>query len=301
MPATVRDATDAVLGSPVVETSPLVGGFSPGPAVRADLADGRAVFLKAAGLDLNPDSPGMHRREAAVLAALTSDVPAPHLLGVVDDDDWVVLATEYLPGHNPDPVRPADLGRAIGLLADLARLTANGPGPLRPFLDTHPTLAGRWAGVAAEPDLVERLDGRTRRHLDALVERERDVGDASAGGAIVHGDARTDNMLLTAERAVLVDWPAASLGAPWVDLVLFLPAVHLDGGPPPAEVFATATASGRFGTVDDAVDVVIAAMAGFFVGQSLLPPPPGLPTLRAFQAAQGRIATDWCLDRLGLR
>ena len=46
-----------MLGSPVVATSGVRGGFSPGPAVRADLADGRTVFVKAAGTALNPHSP----------------------------------------------------------------------------------------------------------------------------------------------------------------------------------------------------------------------------------------------------
>jgi len=37
----------------------------------------------------------------------------------------------------------------------------------------------------------------------------------------------------------------------------------------------------------------LAALTGFFVGQSRQPPPPGLPTLREFQAAQGRTALAW--------
>lgn len=50
-----------------------------------------------------------------------------------------------------------------------------------------------------------------------------------------------------------------------------------------------------------AVDVFVVALAGYFTRRSLLPPPPGLPTVRAFQAAQGRIARGWAADRLRLR
>jgi hypothetical protein len=43
---------------------------------------------------------------------------------------------------------------------------------------------------------------------------------------------------------------------------------------------------------------VLAAIAGFFVSDSLEPAPPGLPTLRGFQLAQGRAALAWLRRRL---
>jgi hypothetical protein len=43
--------------------------------------------------------------------------------------------------------------------------------------------------------------------------------------------------------------------------------------------------------------VLVAAFAGFLVSHSLQPAPPGLPTLRAFQGAQGAVALEW-LERL---
>lgn len=42
--------------------------------------------------------------------------------------------------------------------------------------------------------------------------------------------------------------------------------------------------------VRGAVTAAVAAVAGFFTGEGLRPAPPGLPTLRAFQAAQGNAA-----------
>jgi len=36
-----------------------------------------------------------------------------------------------------------------------------------------------------------------------------------------------------------------------------------------------------------------------FTRQALLPPPPGLPTVRAFQAAQGQVARAWLAARTG--
>jgi hypothetical protein len=38
---------------------------------------------------------------------------------------------------------------------------------------------------------------------------------------------------------------------------------------------------------------VLAAAAGYFVDRCRTPPPPGLPTVRAFQRAQGNALLTW--------
>ncbi|MFC5917444.1 hypothetical protein [Streptomyces pulveraceus] len=45
--------------------------------------------------------------------------------------------------------------------------------------------------------------------------------------------------------------------------------------------------------------VLQAALTGYFVSSSLKPDPPGLPTPRAFQHAQGAAAPRWLRGRLG--
>src|ERR671935_2110160 len=98
MPATLRRAVQAGLGSRVVEAATQPGGFSPGVAARLLLADGRRVFVKAVGAEPNPDSPGFHRREAHVAAALPPETPAPKFLFAHDDGDWVALVFEDVDG-----------------------------------------------------------------------------------------------------------------------------------------------------------------------------------------------------------
>jgi hypothetical protein len=95
---------------------------------------------------------------------------------------------------------------------------------------------------------------------------------------------------------VFVDWPHVSLGAPWVDLLAFLPSVAMQGGPKPWELFDDHPVAGS--ATPEHVDAVLAALAGFFVQRSVLPPPPGLPTLRQFQRAQGVEALAWLRRRL---
>jgi nucleoside-diphosphate-sugar epimerase len=100
----------------------------------------------------------------------------------------------------------------------------------------------------------------------------------------------------TADRVVVVDWPWACLAAPWFDLVTMLPSVRLQGGPPPAGVFAAHPLTRHADA--DAVTSVVAALAGYFVHRGGQPPPPGLPTLRAFQRDQGAVALDWLRHRM---
>jgi hypothetical protein len=96
---------------------------------------------------------------------------------------------------------------------------------------------------------------------------------------------------------VVVDWPHARIGAAWVDIVFLAPSVAMQGGPDPATLFARHPASHT--ALPEAVTAVIALMAGFFTWSALQPPPPGLPTLRVFQEAQGSIARRWLAERIG--
>lgn len=300
VPSPVRTSVEELLGATITATRALSGGFSPGPAVRAELGDRRVVFLKAAGSQPNAVSPEMHRREAQVLELLPPGVPAPRLLGVVDDGDWVVLCTEWVEGATPTATEPHDVDRLLRLLERCSRTSLAATAGIAPLQTVHADLFGQWQLLAR--DVPSELDDWSRRHLDRLVELDDLAPTATEGARLLHVDVRTDNVLFDhddAGRDVLVDWPGACVGAGWVDLVALLPALHLDGGPPPAEVLDH-SATGR-AAEPEAVDTFVVALAGYFTRMSLLPAPPGLPTLRPFQAAQGSIARDWAAERLRLR
>lgn len=111
----------------------------------------------------------------------------------------------------------------------------------------------------------------------------------------MHLDIRADNVVLDEDNVTFVDWPWAGRGARWIDLVAFLPSVAMQGGPDPEDVWHAHPWSA--GVDPEAVDGVLAAFAGMFTRQALRPAPPGLPTLRQFQAAQGTTARDWLAQR----
>ena len=140
-------------------------------------------------------------------------------------------------------------------------------------------------------DDLAGLDSWACRHLVDLAALETGWEAAAEGPTLVHADLRADNILLTGDRVVVVDWPWACLAARLVHLVAMLPSVHMQGGPSPETLFNDYPVAR---TADPgAVTAVLAALTGFFVRQSRQPPPPGLPTLRGFQAAQGRTALAW--------
>jgi hypothetical protein len=297
LPASVRSAIEDRLGSSVVGAHSQSGGFSPGVAARLQLADGTRGFVKAVCSTPNADSPGMYRREARVAAALPPDVPAPALRWSFDDGEWIVLAFDDIDGRSPElPWRSHELDRVLAAIGDLAARLTPSPLALEPAQQTLAPLFGRWQRIV-DDGLESRLPAAVRVRLDELVALEARWPEAVAGESLVHLDLRADNMVLTADRVYFVDWPAAAVGAPWVDLVLMLPSIAMQGGPLPADVWGAYPL--RRGVDDDRVDALVVAVAGYFAHAQMLPPPPGLPTLRAFQAAQGTATALWLADRLG--
>lgn len=298
LPEQVRSWVEGVLGAPVVHAVTQPGGFSPGVAARLRCADGTRAFCKAVSSLANPDSPQSHRAEARIAAALPESAPVPRLLAAYDDGTWVALLFTDVDGRQPAlPWREDELVRVLAMLGELAELLT--PSPVAELPAVQERLAADfscWRQLAAAPASAQaELDPWSRRHLDRLAGLESRWQRAAAGETLLHLDIRADNLLLSADRVWLVDWPFASRGAAWVDAVLFAPSVAMQGGPPPEELMRRHPAAS--GAERDAVMAVVCALTGYFVERSLRPAPPGLPTLRAFQAAQGREARAW-LERL---
>jgi aminoglycoside phosphotransferase (APT) family kinase protein len=302
LPEPVRSEVEGWLGSPVVSATTQPGGFSPGVAARLVAADGRRVFVKAVSCTPNRDAPRFHRREAQITAALPASAPVPRLLWSYDEggDGWVVLVFEDIEGRHPTlPWLPDEIDRVLAALEALSVSLTPSPvsGDIVQTMESWLARNGQgWNRMLEDP-----LPGRDEwsiRHAVALARLEGAAADAARGDTLVHFDTRADNLLLTEDRVYVVDWPHARLGQPWVDLITFAPSVAMQGGPQPEELLRRHTAARA--ADPEAVSAMIAAIAGYFTFQSLLPPPPGLPTLRQFQAAQGEVARRWLDERTGL-
>jgi hypothetical protein len=276
-PGRVRRWVDGRLGGRVVELVDCVGGMSPGPATRVRSTTGLRAFVKACGPELNPDTPDLLRTEARVLASLPAHPSLPRLLDLYDDGAWVALLVEDLDGSLPAlPWRRPDLDRVAAALADArpALDTAEVAG-IEKVRDSSPLLADRWRLL--EPHL-DRVDPWWRTHHDTLASHAARALVAVDGDVLLHWDVRSDNVVLTTDRTVLVDWGQCRRGAVWVDHWLLALDCSLSGGD------VTTDERPRADPVLHDVDpadllAVTSALALAFKARPFRPPTQGLPTL----------------------
>jgi hypothetical protein len=290
-PPHVQAAVQEIIGGEVVSAHSQSGGFSPGTADRVVTATGRRAFVKAVSPTQNERSVLLARREAAIAVALPADAPAPRLLGSYDDGDWVALVFADIEGRHPrTPWVDPELDATVAALHDLA--LALTPSPLAgvPTAAEHlrSDFAG-WHNLAADqpPD----LDPWAAAHLAELrAAADRGLAAIGTGHTLVHCDIRADNLLVRPDGSiVIVDWPWACTGPAWLDTVLLGLNVLVHGGSPDR----------AFAGVDPAVCVdVLAGLAGYFLDVGRSPDPPGLPTVRAFQRAQGNALLPWLRENL---
>jgi aminoglycoside phosphotransferase (APT) family kinase protein len=292
LPGHVRAAVEELIGAPVLSAESQTGGFSPGTADRVLTASGDRFFVKAVSPAQNTRSVEMARSELRIASRLPAEAPAPRLLGSFDDGDWVALIFEDVDGRHPrTPWVENELGTVLRALRDLADALTPSPVPDAPTVADH--LAhdlGGWRRVAADPPAG--LDPWVTEHLDALLAASERAQAALIGDTLVHCDVRADNMLLRPDGSlVFVDWPWGCLGPAWLDRALLALNVLVHGGDGDRILAELSNPA-------DARDLIV-ALTGYFVDIARRPPPPGLPTVRAFQRFQAEALLPWLRYQMG--
>lgn len=300
LPAAVRAAVETRLGAGVSGWTSHDGGYSQGLAstLRTDAGD---VFVKAVGPE-HPFTADLYRLEARTARALPAGTPAPALRWVLDDGldgagTWVALAFDAVPGRAvATPWRDDELAAVADLARRIGEVEVPADSPLPRFADTVEWR--EWEDLAdRRPAGLGTYDPWVADRLDGLAVLASAWPEATAGDHLVHGDLRGDNTVLVDRAAVAVDWPCAARGAAFCDAVGMLPAVQVEGGPPPEEVLRRHPLPRD--VEPDAVTSYLAALTGYFLKSSLDPAPPGIPHLRAFQRAQAEVGVAWLRHRLG--
>ncbi|BCW68638.1 hypothetical protein NicSoilB4_34010 [Arthrobacter sp. NicSoilB4] len=297
LPDSVRSAVEDMVGSPVIAAHTQPGGYSPGSADRVVTAKGTRFFVKAVTGSLNSESPQLHRREARIMNLLPAGLPIPQLVGTHDDGEWVALVFSDVDGRHPQLSGP-------DLHAVLDAVDAISARPLQPeALEILPSLTDEvrgifegWARLRNDPH--PGLDPWAAGHHALLESLSAAAADNVGGDRLAHVDLRADNVLIDGGgRAVIVDWPWAAHGASWFDALTLLvdarvndPACDTEAALREHLVFTSAA--------PEQVDSVLAALAGYFLDNARRPSPPGLPTLRAFQQAEGAACLGWLRERL---
>jgi hypothetical protein len=244
-------------------------GYSLNEHWTVDFAGGVHAFLKTGRI---APSPGWIRDEARIVQELDGRC-APRFLGFEDGDAPLLVLEDLMPARWPPPWREGDVDAVRSTLAEVAAHR----------LDVRPVesvLANGWLRIADDPAPFLSSGLRDARWLERMLQRFVEHAEAAPlhGDALLHCDVRSDNLCLKNGGCVLVDWNHASVGNPAVDVAFWAPSLALEHGPDPA----------RLG-----VDEFAAFVAGFFAAGAGLPPPPGAPTVRAFQRAQAAVALDW--------
>ncbi|GIT81180.1 hypothetical protein LLS1_28490 [Leifsonia sp. LS1] len=287
-PPELTSAVGRVLGAAVTEAVDQSGGFSGGLAARVGTAEGRRAFVKAAPAALG-GTVDLYRREAEVLRRLPDSVPAPALLDTIEAGDWFGIVTAEIDGRHPtSPPADADLRSVLDALDRFPDVRGLG----LPRLDDELRF-GAWPVLLREhADALTAIEQRCGERLAALAS---DAGPHFAGDRLVHLDGRADNVLLDhADRVWFVDWAWACSGAPWVDGLAILLDARLNGATGADELLRHRVFDG---VPEAAIDATLAGLAGEFRLSSLQAPPPRMPALRGFQAAESRAALAWLVER----
>jgi hypothetical protein len=295
LPSVVHKEVARLLGSPVVEVIPQLGGYSPGSADRVRASNGRRAFVKAVGRDRNEQSIEIHRREAAVMSQMPRSIKVPRFFGSFDDDTWVALVLEDIEGRHPQI--DTGLSDAVAVLDALHTI----PDVRESKLDL-PDVDGELADDFAAWGRIRgagaiRLPSWVIENSDRLEVASSSAAAAVRGNQLVQLDLRADNVLIDGEgNAVLIDWPWAAVGAGWLDGVTYLLDGRLRG-----ETFGASAVLAQhplFATVaPHSIDAVLAGLAGMFFERSAQPPPSSMPTLRKFQWDQAIAAVEWLEER----
>ncbi len=222
LPAGIRQAIADKTGA-VHRAATTQGGMNSGIASVLETNGGR-VFVK--GIPSDHPQVAAQRREAAVAPYLPAS--CPRLYWHLEFGGWYLLGYEVIDGRHADytPGSP-DLPLVEAAIVELQDVTAPPGIGLKDAVD-------RWADYAP-PGSLHYFEGN----------------------ALLHTDFAPDNVLITGDRARIIDWAWPTRGAAWIDPCALLLQL-MDAGHSVDEALAFAS---RFPSWRDAKAEALAAFS----------------------------------------
>ncbi|GAB3753386.1 phosphotransferase family protein [Microlunatus parietis] len=293
LPGQVRAEIETLAGGTVIEARSQGSGFTPGFASRLVLADGRRLFVKAAG-SAYPWMIEAYQAEVAKLRLLPAAVPAPSVIFdrrfQVDGEDWLIAGFVDIDGRPPlRPWREDEAAAVLRCATELGRAL------------TPPPTGADWLGLEVEfarnaDDwaMIAEQDLLPADLIEPGAELARDFLARLPRTTLVHCDLRDDNVIIGSDGRVNVcDWNFPVLGPIWTDTVTLAISMHGDGLN--AERLLAET-----GAIDDdaLVDGFLAMLLGYFTIAGSRPEVDNSPYLRAHQRWYADATADWLRRRV---
>jgi len=303
LPADLRAAISARLGSQVTWATTAGGGFTRGFAAVLDTADGQRVFVKAASLATQRHLTDWYAREVAVTAALPAVVPAARPRWTLTAAGHYVICLEAIEGRMPGlPWQPAELDAALAAWAVAAEALREPPPELvavgLPALaDLIRSDLSWWREIAAGREAKPPVPPWVEKQLDDLVALEAALPGYVSGTAATHCDLRLDNVLIDPTGAAhLCDWTWICFGPAWWDTASLLISAYASGLDADALFAAHPTARDA---PADGLDAALAALGGYLLTRAEAGPTGASPHIVAHQRWTGEAALAWLASRRG--
>ena len=298
VPEVVRTWVEQTLGSPVVAVAEQVGGMSPGCASRLTCADGTRAFVKAVGASLNPDTPGLFRREIGVLEHIGEHALWARMLASYDDGEWVALLIEDVEGRHPDFTDAAELEAVLAGTDLLSEVLQGLEVPASVDLVDVGFVFRKWADTLdalaqapAEAPVPAWLRPDPHGWADVL----RTHADLPMPH-VTHWDIRIDNLLRRpGGEIVFIDWGAAARGPAWADPLL----ARLERMDEPWFDESTGSSPALVEAGEDTVTAFLAGFGAHLAVRSVVAVDVNLPTLNEFRIRESRRMLDAVGRRTG--
>jgi hypothetical protein len=294
----LHESLAVALGTRIADVSrPVSSGFTGGFAARAQLADGRHVFIKAA--PEGEHAYEAYQREAEVVPQLPGTVRAPAIVATATVSGWFAVASEWVDGRMPgSPWTAPDFERVTSACEGMAEALQPSPlAGLTPFAELfEDDLRIPSEIIAGERPMPPGLQTWVPRILPELAELVALTPEALAGDAALHSDLRPDNIVIDGQGTCwTVDWNWLTLGARWADWVCLLPVAQHQG----IDTFTAITHNPLTADVPgEHIDCLVGLIAAYMMKNTEAPPPPGCtPALREHQRLYAWTFLDWLAVR----
>jgi len=298
VPGTVHTWVEQTLGSPVVAVAEQVGGMSPGCASRLTCADGTRAFVKAVGATLNPDTPGLFRREIGVLHHIGEHALWARMLASYDDGEWVALLIEDVEGRHPDFADAAELGAVLDGTDRLSEVLQGLEVPASLELVDVGLVFRKWADTLdalADAPAAAPLPAWLRADPEGWADVLRTQADLPMPH-VAHWDIRVDNLLRRpGGEIVFVDWGAAARGPAWADPLL----ARLERMDEPWFDASIASSPALVEAGEDTITAFLAGFGAHLAVRSVVAVDVNLPTLNEFRIRESRRMLDAVGRRTG--